>query len=281
MGIDVHLIDNASRVLPAEQPDASAIVLNALLREGVETHLGTRIGAVEKIGSQIRLDLGDSELRVKRVLVAAGRQANVESLDLDVAGVDLTEGGLIRVNDYLRSTNSRIYAAGDVCSQLQFTHHADAQARIVLQNALFLPTARATRLVIPHCTYTAPEVAQVGATREALEQGRVQFEPMRVDLGELDRGLAAGELEHFAELLVAPRSGAILGATIVAESAGELIVPVCVAMSNGLGLTDLGKTVIPYPTRSEYLRRIADGYNRKRLTPTLHKLIRAWLRLTS
>jgi pyruvate/2-oxoglutarate dehydrogenase complex dihydrolipoamide dehydrogenase (E3) component len=215
------------------------------------------------------------------VLVATGRKANVETLNLDVAGVDLTVNGLIKVNDRLRTSNRRIYAAGDVCSRLQFTHHADAQARIVIQNALFAPLARTDRLVIPHCTYTSPEVAQVGASAPMLEEHHIDFERYRVEFGELDRGRAADDTDDYAELLVIPRAGGILGATIVAEHAGELIVPVCVAMSNRLGLGDLGKTVFPYPTRSEYLRRIADDYNRTRLTPAVAKLMRAWLRLTA
>jgi pyruvate/2-oxoglutarate dehydrogenase complex dihydrolipoamide dehydrogenase (E3) component len=279
MGIDIALLDVASRVLPAEAPEASAAVMNALLREGVEPHLSARISRVERLRGEIRIELDGGELRAKRVLVAAGRQANVENLNLDAAGVELTQTGLVKVDERLRTTNSKIYAAGDVCSRLQFTHHADAQARVVIQNALFLPTARADRLVIPHCTYTTPEVAHVGATTSALEEQRVEFTRYAVKLGELDRGRAAGDVEDYAELLIRPRDGSILGATIVAENAGELIVPICVAMSNGLGLRELGKTVFPYPTRSEYMRRLADSYNRTRLTPTVGKLLRAWLRL--
>ena len=133
--------------------------------------------------------------------------------------------------------------------------------------------------MIPHCTYTTPEVAQVGATKSALEEQHVEFTRYAVKLGELDRGRAAGDVEDYAELLIRPRDGSILGATIVAESAGELIVPICVAMSNSLGLGELGKTVFPYPTRSEYMRRLADSYNRTRLTPAVGTLLRAWLRL--
>lgn len=279
MGINIHLLDAAARVLPTEIPEASAAVMNALLREGIQPHLSGGISRVDKLGNETRIGIDDTELRVKRVLVAAGRKANVETLNLDVAGVDVTANGLIKVNDRLRTSNRKIYAAGDVCSRLQFTHHADAQARIVIQNTLFGSLARADRLVIPHCTYTNPEVAQVGASAPTLEEHHIDFERYRVELGELDRGRAAGDTDDYAELLVVPRGGRILGATIVAEHAGELIVPVCVAMSNELGLGGLGKTVFPYPTRSEYLRRIADDYNRTRLTPVVAKLMRAWLRL--
>lgn len=279
MGIDVHLLDAAERVLPGEAARASAVVGNALLRDGVELKLGVDITRVDEVGGRTRIDLDGDGLEVDRVLVATGRAANVESLGLGAAGVALNADGLIDVDDRLRTSNRRIFAAGDVCSRLKFTHHADAQARVVVQNALFGAFARADRLIVPHCTYTNPEVAQVGATTRDLETNGRAFEPYRVELGALDRGRAAGDTQSFAELLVDPRRGRILGATIVAEDAGELIVPICVAMTHRMTLGALGKTIFPYPTRSEYLRRAADSYNRKRLTPTVAKLVRAWLKL--
>jgi len=279
MGVDVTLLEAAERVLPVESPRASAAALGALVRDGVEPKLGATIRSIDKHGPDTVIVLADGEIRAERILVAAGRRANVETLNLDVAGVELTERGLIRVDTRLRTTNSKIYAAGDVCAQLQFTHHADAQARVVIQNALFVPTARADRLVIPHSTYTNPEIAQVGATASALDAAAVDYLRYELDLIELDRGRAADAVGEFVEILVEPKRGKILGATVVAANGGELIVPICVAMTSGLTLGDLGKTVFPYPTRSEYLRRIADQHNRTRLTPTIAKLMRAWLRL--
>jgi pyruvate/2-oxoglutarate dehydrogenase complex dihydrolipoamide dehydrogenase (E3) component len=161
-----------------------------------------------------------------------------------------------------------------------FTHNADAQARVAVQNALFAPTASTAPLVIPHCTYTSPEVAQVGLHRGMLGTAATRCAIHSVALDELDRGRVAGDTGGFAELVIDARRGRILGATIVAEHAGDLIVPVCVAMSNGLSITELGRTVIPYPTRSEYIRRVADASNRARLTPLLRRLLHAWLRLT-
>ncbi len=279
LNVSVHLFDVADRVLPNEEADAAAAVSKSLVTSGVTLHLGADVSRVDRTGDGTRIVYDDTELDVDRMLVAAGRRANTENLNLSAAGVDLTEQGLIRVDARLRTTNSRIYAAGDVCSRLQFTHHADAHARIVIQNALFAPTARTSRLVIPHCTYTDPELAHVGRSAAELERDGTQFERYMVRFGDLDRGRAAGDEDSYAALLIAPKRGDILGATVVAEGAGELIVPICLAMSNGLRIGDVGKAVYPYPTRSEYLRRLSDDYNRTRLTPTIKRLMQTWLRL--
>ena len=279
LNVAVHLFDVADRVLPNEEADAGAAVSKSLLSSGVTLHLGANVSRVERTGDGTRIAYDDTDLHVDRALVAAGRRANTENLNLGAAGVELTDNGLIKVDDRLRTTNPKIYAAGDVCTQLQFTHHADAHARIVIQNALFAPTARTRRLVIPHCTYTNPELAHVGASAAELERNGGRFDRYVVRFGDLDRGRAAGDEDSYAALLVEPKRGDILGATIVAEDAGELIVPICLAMSNGLRLGDIGKAVYPYPTRSEYLRRLSDDYNRTRLTPTVKRLMQAWLRL--
>ena len=210
-----------------------------------------------------------------RVLVAAGRRANVEDLSLDRAGIEVRDG-LVVVDDKLRTTNKRVFAAGDVCSRLQLTHHADAHARIVVRNALFGPTAGTRELVIPQCTYTDPEIAEIGKSEEKLEQEGIPFDSYRVEIGELDRSKTQGDPQGFVRVLTAKGRDAILGATIVGHDAGEQIAPLCLAMPNGLGLGALGKAVLPYPTRSEYLRRLADEYNRTRLTLAARALMKTW-----
>jgi len=186
--------------------------------------------------------------------------------------------GLIQVNKRLQTTNARVYAAGDVCSRRQFTHNADAHARIVVQNALFAPTASTEKLIVPHCTYTHPEVAHVGQTKSELENSGALFDVYRVEFGDLDRGAAEGDQDGFVEALTAKGRDEILGATILGHDAGEQIASLCVAMANGLGLGALGKTILPYPTRGEYLRRLADSYNRTRLTPLAKRLMAMWFR---
>ena len=200
------------------------------------------------------------------VLAAIGRMPNVESLNLPAAGIAFDARGIL-VNDHLRTTNANVYAAGDVSSFGEhFTHAADALARIAVQNALFPLKARASALVIPHCTYTAPEVASVG---EQDVPGASVYEH-----GPLDR--AATDGVTLAVRLVT-RGDRILGATIVGPHAGELINTVSLAMRNGLGLKALGRTVFAYPTLAESLKKIADASSRRRLTPTVARALRWWV----
>ena len=277
LGVDVHLFEMQDRVLPGAIAAASALVAEALRSDGVTLHLGSRITRITGDANGPAIRGANTSVRADRVLVAAGRRANVEGLNLEAAGVDLRDGR-IAVDGRLRTANRRIFAAGDVCSRRPFTHNADAQARIAVQNALFAPTARTQRLVVPHCTYTHPEVAVVGETEEQLAKRGVSYDSYRLEFAELDRGRTAGDSDGFVHLLAAGGGGAILGATIVARDAGEQIAPLCLAMSNGLGLGALGKAVLPYPTRAEYLRRLADQYNRKRLTSSVRGVMKAWFR---
>jgi len=277
LGVDIHLFEMADRVLPLEEPEASAAVAEALQQSGVTLYLNTPISKISSHDSGITVDSPDRQITADRILVAAGRRANIEGLNLDAVGV-ATTAGLVSVDRRLRTSNSRIYAAGDVCSRQQFTHNADAQARIVVQNALFAPTASTDKLIIPHCTYTDPEVAHVGQSKTILEQESKDFDLYRVEFGDLDRSRTAGDTTGFVEILIAKGSDEILGATIVGHDAGEQIASLCLAMNHGIGLSGLGKAVLPYPTRAEYLHRLADSYNRTRLTPMTKRIMSRWFR---
>ena len=275
--VEVHLFEVADRVLGNDAPEAGAAVADALRAAGVTMHLNASIAKVERRGHNVVILANDYETVVDEVLVAAGRRANTDELNLAAVGVNTDAAGQIVVDRFLRSTNPKIFAAGDVCAKLQFTLTADAHARIVVQNALFAPTASTRKLVIPHCTYTQPEVASVGPTRHALETDGQAFDTYRVAFDELDRGKTQDDRIGFVEVLATPK-GKILGATIVGMDAGEQIAPLCLAMANGITLGALGKTVLPYPTRAEYLRRLADTFNRRRLTATTKRLFGAWFR---
>jgi pyruvate/2-oxoglutarate dehydrogenase complex dihydrolipoamide dehydrogenase (E3) component len=275
-GVAITLIEAAARVLPTEIPAAGAAVAAALARDGVRLHVGAAVDAVHRERGEFRINVGGLQVAADELLVSAGRRANTAHLNLAAAGVETDRNGLVVVDRFLRTSNRRIYAAGDVCSALKFTHNADAQARIVVQNALFAPTARADRLIVPHCTYTDPEVAQIGATATELEARRIRYDRYRVRFAALDRGRAQNDAESFAEVLTRRGRDRILGATIVGRDAGEQIAGLCIAMRNGLGLGALGRTVLPYPTRAEYLRRLADEYNRSKLKPFTKKLLARW-----
>ena len=277
LGLEVHLFEMAGHVLPGAIASASDAVAAALKSDGVSLHLDSKVTRISSQGGRPTVHAPGASVTADRLLVAAGRRANVEGLNLEAAGVEVHDGR-VTVDDKLRTTNRRIYAAGDVCSAMPFTHNADAQARIVVRNALFAPTASTRGLVVPQCTYTDPEVAQVGRTQAQLAEDGVAVDCYRLNFAELDRARTAGESDGFVELLTAGGSDRILGATIVGHDAGEQIAPLCMAMANGLGLGAAGKAVLPYPTRAEYLRRLADQYARTRLTPRAARLLKSWFR---
>jgi pyruvate/2-oxoglutarate dehydrogenase complex dihydrolipoamide dehydrogenase (E3) component len=216
---------------------------------------------------------------VDEIVIGVGRAPNVE-LGLDAAGVEHDTQRGVHVNDRLRTTNARIYAAGDVCSRFQFTHAADALARIAIRNALFLGRARASALVIPWCTYTDPEVAHVGLTEaEAGAQG-IACDTFVQELAQVDRAVLDDATEGFVKVTVKRGTDRILGATIVADHAGDLIAEVTLAMVGNLGLRTLAETIHPYPTQAEAIKKIGDACNRTRLTPLVQALFTKWLAWT-
>tara|TARA_B100000029_G_scaffold504848_1_gene584445 strand:+ start:12339 stop:13805 length:1467 start_codon:yes stop_codon:yes gene_type:complete len=275
LGIKINLFEIADKILSKEHPKASDMVTQFLLDDGVQLFTGTKISEIKKTDTHLIVCTDKGKIRVEKILVAAGRQANINSLGIESIGIEL-RNGLIAVDNKLRTTNPKVFAAGDVCSQLQYTHNADSHARIVVQNSLFAPTATTDKLVVPHCTYTNPEVASVGETQETLTAQGVSFDTYNIALGDLDRSQTRGDRTGFVEVLTSSKRDNILGATIVARDAGEQIASICVAMANNIGLRALGKAVIPYPTRGEYLKRLADTYNRKRITPIARKLLNIW-----
>jgi pyruvate/2-oxoglutarate dehydrogenase complex dihydrolipoamide dehydrogenase (E3) component len=281
-GSQVHLVDVLPRVLPRDDPDAAELIRRRLGREGVEMHLGVRVTAVEHAdGAKVLLiDKGGETVRLAAddILLAVGRKANVENLDLEAAGVRYGPAG-IEVNDFLQTSNPNIYAAGDVCSPYKFTHAADALGRIVVQNALFFGRRRASKLVIPWCTYTDPEVAHVGLTAEEAAKQGLPIQTHRVELAAVDRAVLDGETDGFA--VVHSRRGRIVGATLVAAHAGDMIAEVVLAMTHQHKLTALAGTVHPYPTQAEVFPKLGDAYQRDRLTPLVGSLLRrllAWRR---
>lgn len=214
----------------------------------------------------------------KAVLVAAGRQPNVESLKLDTAGVKFDAKAGVAVDDYLRTSNRRVLAAGDVSSVgFKFTHAADAMARLAIRNALFPTKGRVSALTIPWCTYTDPEVGRVGLNADEAAQRGVAVDEYRHDFEKLDRGAADGAI-GFVKVLTKRGTDRIVGATVVGPHAGELVGTLSVAMTNGVGLKGLANTVFPYPTYTEALKKVADAYNRTRLTPRAKWLLGTWLK---
>jgi pyruvate/2-oxoglutarate dehydrogenase complex dihydrolipoamide dehydrogenase (E3) component len=281
-GAQVTVIARGAQILSREDDGAARRVEQALRRDGVDFLLHTRVLNVTAAGAGKALQLEccgkPQQLVVDEILAGAGRAPNVEGIGLDTADIRCDTHQGIAVDDHLRTTNPRVFAAGDVCSRFKFTHAADAMARLVIQNALFLGRAKASRLTIPWCTYTDPEIAHVGLSeRESAERG-IAIDTFTQELRDLDRAILDGQTEGFAKVHVRRGTDRIVGATIVAAHAGEMISEVTLAMTAGIGLKILARTIHPYPTQSEALKRIADAYNRTRLTPTVKSLFAKWMR---
>ncbi|QXE89549.1 mercuric reductase [Geomonas subterranea] len=279
-GSQVTLIEPGAQLLGRDDPDAAAVLLEAFRREGITVHLGTKVAAVELRDGvkllRLRRDGGGFEVAAGSVLVGAGRAANVEGMGLEEAGIAYDRDG-VTVGDTLQTTNRRVYAAGDVCSRLRFTHTADAQARILIANALFKGRRRNSSLTIPWCSYTDPEVAHVGMYPADAAARGIEVDTLTVPFSEVDRAVLDGEERGFARVHLKKGGDTILGATIVARHAGEMISEMTLAIGSGLGLAAIGNTIHPYPTQSESWRKLADAYQRRRLTPLVQRLLRAWL----
>lgn len=280
-GSRVTLVESGPHMLGREDHDAAEILHNAFVREGIELQVGVAVVRVEPRGSEkvLYLERGGLliEVAVDEILVGVGRAPNIEGLDLEKAGVKYDTAG-VSVSDTLQTSNPNIYAAGDVCSPYKFTHAADAQARILIANALFMGRQKTSALTIPWCTYTDPEIAHVGMyERDAKEKG-IETATLTVPLSCIDRAVLDGETEGFARVHLRKGTDKIVGATIVARHAGEMVGEFSLAITAGLGLSSIGTTIHPYPTQAEVIKRLADTYNRTRLTPLVKRLLAGWLK---
>jgi len=281
-GSEVHLFDMAPHVLVREDADAAAVVQQAMLRDGVKLVLESAIRRVERRGSEIviHFERGGEEQQctADQLLVAVGRAPNLEGLDLEAAGVRYTKHG-VEVDDRLRTSNKRIFAAGDVSSRYKFTHIADAEARIVIQNALFFGRKKASDLVVPWCTYTSPEIAHVGMYEKDARDKGLEVETLTIPLASVDRAILDGEDEGFVRVHLEKGKDRILGATIVAEHAGDMLGELALAVTAGIGLGTLAGVIHPYPTQAEAIKKAGDAYNRGKLTPFVKKVFGGWFKM--
>jgi len=284
-GSEVLLVEAMHGILPKEDRDASDIVLESMRSDGVKLLCcGKELKLARAGGGKIRLaveshDKGYAEI-VDQLLVAVGRAPNVEGLGLENAAIAFNQKG-VQVNDRLQTTNPNIYAAGDICSPYQFTHAADFMARNVIRNALFFGRAKASALTIPWCTYTEPEVAHVGLYEEEAAAQGIAVDTFTRELSDVDRSLLEGRTNGLARVHVRKGTDKIVGATIVAANAGDMISELTLAMTHGLGLKQISAAIHPYPTQAEAIRQIGDAYNRTRLTPfakSLFSRLMAWRR---
>ncbi|MDR3472343.1 MAG: FAD-dependent oxidoreductase [Devosia sp.] len=266
LGSQVIIAQDDPTFLPKEERDAAQFLSEALARDGVEVRLNSSVTAVRTEGDQkiVELVSEDShiEVAVDEILVGIGRARNVEALRLDAAGVRYDAASGVEVDDFLRTSNRRIYAAGDVCLEHQFAHTAEASARIAVLNALGLQRERLSALTVPWCTYTDPEIAHVGLyVREAWSRS-IPVETYVMLMHDVDRAVTDGEDEGFVKIHMRQGTDRVLGATIVARHAGEMISEVSLAIRLGLGMRDLAKVIHAYPTQAAAVRMAAIAYTR-------------------
>ena len=281
LGCRVTLLHKYAQLMNREDADAAQLVQRVFVEEGIALILNAKASGVLKTegGKLVRYESAGQpgEIEVDEILAGAGRSPNVDHLGLEEAGVRYDKRDGVVVNAQLRTTNRRIYAAGDVCLKYKFTHLADATARIVIQNALFCGRKKLSALTIPWCTYTDPEVAHVGINEaEAAKQG-IPIQTFTRPLSEVDRAIVDGEDEGLVKIHVKQGTDQILGATIVARHAGEMISEITLAMAGKIGLGTLASVIHPYPTQAEAIRQTGDLYNRTRLTPFVKQLFTRFL----
>jgi pyruvate/2-oxoglutarate dehydrogenase complex dihydrolipoamide dehydrogenase (E3) component len=288
-GSQVYLVEAEHGILPNEDRDAAEIVQKSMERDGVTLLCCGKDLTVLRAEDGKRLTVGSHgrqyDVAVDEILVGVGRTPNVDGLGLEGVGVEYDKTG-VRVNQRLQTTNPRIFAAGDICSQYKFTHAADAMAQIVIQNALFphplgLGYANVDSLIMPWCTFTEPEIAHVGLYEADAKKKGIEVETYTFKLEEVDRAILDGEEEGFARVHIRKDSDKILGATIVAARAGDMINEFSVLMKAGVGAKTIAGTIHPYPTQAEVNKKVVNLWRKAHFTQrtknTLIKLF-AWMR---
>lgn len=283
-GSRVTILHQGSQLLQREDPDAADILHGAFQAEGIQLVPDAKLLSVKKREGKriLRYSSGNEEIReisCDEILAATGRIPNTEEMGLEKAGVTWDERRGVHVDDFLRTSNRNIFAAGDICLGTKFTHAAEAAAKIVVRNALFAGGQKFSDLVIPWCTYTDPEIAHVGLyAMEAKKQG-MEVDTFIQPFSEIDRAITDGREEGFVKVHVKRGTDRILGGTVVGAHAGELISELTMAIARGTGLGKFADIIQPYPTFAEAFKKLGYQYNRTRLTPAvkgLFRLLMAW-----
>jgi len=283
-GTKVTLFESECRILPREDEEAADIVRGSLHDDGVESLCEVELRKVERQGARRILHFKkageEKTLEVDQVLVGVGRAPNVEGIGLENVNVAYDKRTGIKVDDTLRTSNPRIFAIGDVAMKYKFTHMAGATARLVIQNALFKGRKKHTDLIVPWCTYTQPEIAHVGLYEEEAEKtyGANKVRTFTQPFDQMDRSILESKTKGFVKVHTV--KGKIVGATIVAENAGDLISEITVALQGGMKVSQLSSVIHPYPTSAEAIQRIGDAYNKTRFTPLLQSIFKKWLAWT-
>jgi pyruvate/2-oxoglutarate dehydrogenase complex dihydrolipoamide dehydrogenase (E3) component len=278
LGVRTTIAQRGPHLLPREDLEVSEFLEKRLQKEGVSVMTNAKAKAARRTDQGIAMTINDANVTAGALLICAGRRPNIENLGLEKIGVE-TDAHSVKVNEYLQTSQPHIYAAGDVAGPYLFTHMADVQARVVVRNILMplqMLRQKIDYSVVPWCTYVDPEIATVGLNEAAAKNKTIEYDVIRQEVAEVDRAVVEREDYGFAKVLTAKGTDKILGATLVCESAGDLLHEFVLAMKCGIGLGKIAATTHAYPTLAELARKIGDKYNKTRLTPTAKKIF-AWL----
>jgi len=279
LGAQVSLFSSTPNLLPHEDTDLSAVIQHQLVHEGITLYLNSTVEHICSTEQTIKLTFTDDSqqtryLQGSHLLIATGRRANLTGLNLAAINLDI-EKQQLSVDRRLRTSQKNIYACGDLVGPYHYTHMAEHQAGIVLKNALFHWPAKYEQRVVPHCTFTDPELASVGLNEHtAIKQG-IKHRTYTFPFDQIDRALTDDNAVGFAKVICSPK-GKLLGAHIVGPQAGELISEFVLALKQGLTLSAISNTIHIYPTLSQINRRVADQHLKSSLTPSTQKLLK-WL----
>jgi pyruvate/2-oxoglutarate dehydrogenase complex dihydrolipoamide dehydrogenase (E3) component len=277
LGSQVHIVQDDPMFLGNEERDAAQILSEALARDGIDIHLNSQAVSVGADGKEKIVALVSDDykftLTVDDILVGIGSTPNVSDMNLEDAGVHYDKDAGIMTNDYLQTSNPRIYAVGDVCSEKKFPHIEVAASEIVVRNAFFWGRERLSMSAVPFCTYTDPEIAHVGLYVTEARAKDIPVKTFTVMMSDVDRAITDSEDEGFVKIHVKEGTDHIIGATVAASHAGELISEISLAMNAKIGLRALARVNYPYPTQAQAIKLVANAY-----LDTLRNPIRNWLR---
>jgi pyruvate/2-oxoglutarate dehydrogenase complex dihydrolipoamide dehydrogenase (E3) component len=280
LGSEVRIMQRGPQFLPREDPEAAMLLGKVFEKEGIRCLLSSEIQkvTVESGKKVVHVVYKGKEEKIEadEILVGTGRIPNVDGLNLEAAGVEYDNRKGVHVNKYFQTTNRKIYAAGDICFPYQFTHVAEASARIVIQNALFLKSKKHNSMIIPWCTYTDPEIAHVGMYEKDAKDKGIPVDTFVHYFKDVDRAILDGEDTGFIKVHVKKGKDKILGATIVASHAGEMLSEFTLAMAAGKGLKTLVTVIHPYPTQTDAIKRVSSQYYTQKFSPFLKKVLNGW-----
>jgi len=282
LGSNVIILE-AFKALPKDDPEIISKLKYILKEEGIDLKEEVSITEIKKSARSIEIHYkinGKQHIaKASHLLIAAGRRPNLSALNLDAADIEYTPRG-IAVDKFLRTSNKRVFALGDCIGGYQFTHVAAYQAGLVIRNSIFRLRSTIKTIQIPWVTYTDPEIAHVGFNEVELIEQRISYKVLSMELSENDRAHTEHKTNGQIKIILSP-TGNILGATIMASGAGELIIPWVLAIQNNLKISAIAGMIVPYPTMSEISKKVASSYFKDKIfSPYMQKLVKFLMRIT-